>query len=47
MTGLVAVTERADLDGLGGRRRLHDKTLGRTHLTDAEQATLLETFGGR
>jgi hypothetical protein len=43
---LFLVTEDADLDRLGERLRGRDSTLISTNLTEAERATLLETFGG-
>jgi uncharacterized membrane protein len=45
-SALFVVTEEADLDRLGERFRFGDKLLLHTNLTDAERATLLETFGG-
>ena len=44
-SALFLVTEDADLDKLGERFRFNT-TLITTNLTDAERATLLETFGG-
>ena len=45
-SALFLVTENADMDRLGERLRgVHSKLLT-TNLTDAERATLLETFGG-
>jgi uncharacterized membrane protein len=46
-SALFVVTDSGDLDRLGERLRGVDKTLVNTNLTDAERATLLETFGGR
>jgi uncharacterized membrane protein len=45
-SALFLVTEDADLDRLGERFHGRDSTLISTNLTDAERATLLETFGG-
>jgi uncharacterized membrane protein len=45
-SALFLVTEAGDLDRLGERFRGFDKLLVDTNLTDAERATLLETFGG-
>lgn len=46
-SALFVVTEEGDLDRLGERFRFGgDTTLVHTNLTDAERATLLETFGG-
>lgn len=45
-SALFLVTESADLDRLGERFRGRDSTLISTNLTEAERATLLETFGG-
>jgi uncharacterized membrane protein len=44
-SALFLVTEEGDLDALGERLRLANKTLLRTELTDADQATLAETEG--
>jgi uncharacterized membrane protein len=46
-SALFVVTEQGDLDRLGERFHGMDKTLVSTNLTEAERATLLETFGGR
>ena len=46
-SALFVVTDSGDLDRLGDRLRGVDKTLVNTNLTDAERATLLETFDGR
>jgi uncharacterized membrane protein len=45
-SALFVVTDQGDLDRLGERMRGFDKRLISTNLTDAERATLLETFGG-
>jgi uncharacterized membrane protein len=45
-SALFLVTDAGDLDRLGERFRGMNKTLVSTNLTDAERATLLETFGG-
>lgn len=45
-SALFLVTEDADLDRLGERFHGRDSTLISTNLTEAERATLLETFGG-
>ena len=45
-SALFLVTDSADLDRLGERFRGRDSTLISTNLTEAERATLLETFGG-
>ena len=45
-SALFLVTDNADLDRLGERIHGVDKTLVSTNLTEAERATLLETFGG-
>ena len=45
-SALFVVTEQGDLDRLGERMRMGDHKLIHTNLTDAERATLLETFGG-
>ena len=45
-SALFVVTDEGNLDRLGERLRGVDKTLVSTNLTDAERATLLETFGG-
>jgi uncharacterized membrane protein len=45
-SALFLVTEGAQLDRLGERFHFGNKTLIHTNLTDAERATLLETFGG-
>jgi uncharacterized membrane protein len=45
-SALFLVTENADLDRLGERFHGRDSKLISTNLTDAERATLLETFGG-
>lgn len=45
-SALFVVTEEGNLDRLGERFRGFDTTLVSTNLTDAERATLLETFGG-
>ena len=45
-SALFAVTEEGNLDRLGERFRDPDMKLISTNLTDAERATLLETFGG-
>jgi uncharacterized membrane protein len=45
-SALFMVTEDASLDRLGERFHGRDATLISTNLTDAEKATLLETFGG-
>jgi len=45
-SALFLVTENADLDRLGERFHGRDSTLISTNLTEAERATLLETFGG-
>lgn len=39
------VTDAADLERLGERFQGRDSTLISTNLTEAERATLLETFG--
>ena len=45
-SALFVVTEQGDLDRLGERFRGGKGTLISTNLTEAERATLLETFGG-
>jgi uncharacterized membrane protein len=45
-SALFLVTDSADLDRLGERFHGRDSTLISTNLTEAERATLLETFGG-
>jgi uncharacterized membrane protein len=45
-SALFAVTEEGNLDRLGERFRGVDHKLIHTNLTEAERATLLETFGG-
>ncbi|MEP9361336.1 DUF1269 domain-containing protein [Nocardioides sp. CN2-186] len=45
-SALFMVTEDADLDRLGERVAARDATLISTNLTEAERATMLETFGG-
>ena len=45
-SALFMVTENADLDRLGERFHGRDARLISTNLTEAERATLLETFGG-
>jgi len=45
-SALFLVTEEGDLDRLGERFRAREATLISTNLTEAERATLLETFGG-
>jgi uncharacterized membrane protein len=45
-SALFLVTDEGDLDRLGERFRGVEQTLVHTNLTDAERATLLETFGG-
>jgi uncharacterized membrane protein len=45
-SALFLVTEDADMDRLGERFRGRDSKLISTNLTEAERATLLETFGG-
>jgi len=45
-SALFLVTEDADLDRLGERFHGRDSKLISTNLTEAERATLLETFGG-
>ena len=45
-SALFLVTEDADMDRLGERFHGRDSTLISTNLTEAERATLLETFGG-
>jgi uncharacterized membrane protein len=45
-SALFLVTENADLDRLGERFHARDNQLISTNLTEAERATLLETFGG-
>jgi uncharacterized membrane protein len=45
-SALFLVTENADLDRLGERFHARDSQLISTNLTEAERATLLETFGG-
>ncbi|GAA4690968.1 DUF1269 domain-containing protein [Nocardioides conyzicola] len=45
-SALFLVTENADMDRLGERFRGRDSRLVSTNLTEAERATLLETFGG-
>jgi uncharacterized membrane protein len=45
-SALFVVTEEGNLDKLGERFAGFDKKLISTNLTDAERATLLETFGG-
>ena len=45
-SALFMVTEDADLDRLGERVHARDATLISTNLTEAERATMLETFGG-
>jgi uncharacterized membrane protein len=44
-SALFMVTEAADLDRLGERFHGRDAKLISTNLTEAERATLLETFG--
>lgn len=44
-SALFLVTEEADLDLLGDRFREPDTTLVSTRLTEAERASMLETFG--
>ena len=44
-SALFLVTEKADLDRLGDRVRMHS-TLLASNLTDEERDVLLETFGG-
>ena len=45
-SALFLVTDHADLDRLGERFHGRDSRLISTNLTEAEQSTLLETFGG-
>ena len=45
-SALFLVTDDADMDRLGERFRGRDSRLISTNLTEAERATLLETFGG-
>jgi uncharacterized membrane protein len=45
-SALFVVTEEGNLDRLGERFRGSDQKLITTNLTEAERATLLETFGG-
>lgn len=45
-SALFLVTDEADLDRLGERFHGRDSRLISTNLTEAERATLLETFGG-
>jgi uncharacterized membrane protein len=45
-SALFIVTDEGKLDQLGERFRGREATLISTNLTDAERATLLETFGG-
>ena len=45
-SALFMVTEDANLDQLGERVHARDATLISTNLTEAERATMLETFGG-
>lgn len=45
-SALFVVTENADMDRLGERFHGRDSKLISTNLTEAERATLLETFGG-
>lgn len=45
-SALFLVTDDADLDRLGERFHGRDSRLISTNLTEAERATLLETFGG-
>ncbi|MGH3458091.1 DUF1269 domain-containing protein [Aeromicrobium sp.] len=45
-SALFLVTDEGNLDRLGERLRGTDKTLLTTNFTEAERATLMETFGG-
>jgi len=45
-SALFMVTEDANLDQLGEHVHARDATLISTNLTEAERATMLETFGG-